>query len=427
MVTVLLVLMFACLILGFPMFLCMIVPSLVVLLYYFPSLDISLLMQQVISGISSYVLLAIPMYIFTADIMCAGETTKRLLDWIESIIGHVHGGLAITGEATCTLFGAISGSTMATLVTVGKPMRPSLLKGGYNDSHTTAMLMSSANIALLIPPSIMMILYCVVTGTSVAELFLAGIGPGIFIFICFAVYDYFYAKRRNLPTRPKATWKERFQTFKKAFLTLGLPLIILGGIYSGMTSPTEAAAIAVLYALILEVLVYKSITWKDIPKISYSTGLVTGIVFIIAATGQAFSWAITFANIPNIITETLLGPDPSALVVMFVCSLIFLVACMFVDSIPVVLIVVPIIFPVAVKAGVNPIQLGIIVTLQSAIGAITPPFGCNIFTACAIWNLKFQTVIKGLAPYILIFVVVALLMILVPELSLWYKFFNLGF
>ncbi len=418
MVALLLGLMFAFLLLGFPMLLSMIIAPLVVLVNYFPNVDPLLVTQQLIAGVSAYALLAVPMFIFAADIMCTGQTADRLLDMVDSFVGHISGGLAITATATCTLFGAISGSTQATFVAIGKPMSKKMEEAGYGISHSLALLMSSANIALLIPPSITMIMYAVVTGTSVGELFIAGVGPGILILVLFSVYEFFIAKYRGIPTKPKATWKQKLEAIKKALLPLGFPVLILGGIYSGVFSPTEAAACSVLYAIILEVFIFKSITFRDIPKIALSTGLVTATVFILVAGGQAFSWVITFAKIPQILTQGILGVDPSALQVLATISVFFFISCMFVDSIPVILILTPIFFPVAVKAGIDPVHLGIIVTLQSAIGAVTPPFGCNIFTACAIFEKDFITVIKGLLPYLLLFILASVLIVLYPGITL---------
>lgn len=420
-VALLMILMFGFLLLGFPMLLSMIVAPLIVLIKYFPNVDPLLITQQLIAGVSPYALLAVPMFILAADIMCTGQTADRLLDMVDSFVGHISGGLSITATATCTLFGAISGSTQATFVAIGKPMSRKMKEAGYDISHAIALLISSANIALLIPPSICMIMYAVVTGTSVGELFIAGIGPGVLILILFSIYEFFIAKYKKIPTKPRSTWKERFKAIKNALWPLGFPVLILGGIYSGIFSPTEAAACSVLYAIILEVFIFKSITFKDLPRIALSTGLVTATVFILVAGGQAFSWIITFAKIPQILTQGVLGTNPSALKILFSISVFFFISCMFVDSIPVILILTPIFFPVAMKAGVDPVHLGIVATLQSAIGAVTPPFGCNIFTACAIFEKDFMTVVKGLLPYLLLFILASVLVVLYPGITLFLR------
>lgn len=419
MVVLLLGLMFFFLVLGCPMMVSMIIAPLTVMTLYIPNVNIMMSVQQLVAGISSPVLLSVPMFILAADIMCAGMTTKRLLDLVESLVGHIRGGMAITTAATCTIFGAISGATMATLVAVGKPMRGRLLNQGYKDSDTLALISCSAIIALLIPPSISMIMYAVVTGSSVGSLFVAGVGPGLMILFFFAVYSFFLARRRGIPALPKTTWRQRFQSFKKAFGPLGFPMIIFVGIYSGIFSPVEAAAISVLYALVLEMLIFRTVVLRDLYRIALSTAIVTCSVFILVAAGQLFSWVISYAKIPQMLTDTILGPSPTALAVLATVTVFFFVGCMFVDSLVVIIILSPIFYSVAIKAGVHPIHLGIIVTLQAAIGSVTPPFGCNIFTACAVFNRPYLEVVRGLLPYMVMLVIISIIVILCPQLSLF--------
>jgi len=361
------------------------------------------------------------MFILAADIMITGQTANRLLDFVEKFVGHIYGGLAITTAATCTLFGAISGATQATVVAIGKPMYGRLTKDGYGDSESLALIINSSIIALLIPPSIVMIMYCVITGASVGELFIAGIGPGLIIFLFFAVYSYFKAKREGIPLKPKANWRERLEGVRKALLPLGFPAIIIGGIYTGFFSPTEAAAASVLYAAFLEILIFKSIKVNDLPQIALSTALVTAAVFILVGAGGAFSWAISYAKIPQMITANLLGVTPSAFKVLVVVTIFYFVGCMFVDQLIVIMILTPIFYPAAAAAGIDPIHLGIIVTLQAAIGSVTPPFGCNIFTACAIFNKPYLHVIKGIPPYLIMLAIISFIMIVFPQAALFFR------
>lgn len=419
MVGLLLGLMFFFLLLNFPMMIAMIVSPLVIMLIFIPNVSVMMGMQQLIAGVSSAVLLSVPMFILAADIMCTGKTTKRLLDLVESFLGHIHGGMAITTAAACTIFGAISGSTQATVVAIGKPMRNRLKELGYKDSNAMALIICSAIIALLIPPSISMIMYAVVTGTSVGSLFIAGIGPGVLMFLFFAVYSFFFAWKTNIPRQEKATWAQRLTAFKRALAPLGFPIIIFAGIYSGMFSPVEAAAMSVLYALILEMFVFRSVTPKKLYQIALSTAVVTCAVFVLVAAGQLFSWVISYAKIPQLLTNAILGPSPSALMVLVVVTVFFFIGCMFVDSLVVIIILSPIFYAAAVQAGINPIHLGIIVTLQAAIGSVSPPFGCNIFTASAIFNKSFLEVVRGLPPYLIMLVIISAIVILFPQLSLF--------
>ncbi len=419
MVAVLLFTMFFFLLLNFPMVVPMIAAPLAVMIGFMPNMDLAMSVQQLIAGVSAQVLLSVPMFILAADIMCAGNTTKRLLDLVETFVGHIHGGMAITTAATCTIFGAISGSTQATVVAIGKPMRQRLLKLGYSDSASSGLIINSAIIALLIPPSISMIMYAVVTGSSVGDLFIAGVGPGLLILLFFSIYSYFYAKWAKIPLQPKANWEQRAAAFKKAIAPLGFPIIIFVGIYSGIFSPTEASAIAVGYALILELIVFRSIRVRDLHKIALSTAVVTCAVYILVAGGQLFSWVISYAKIPQMLTGAILGTDPSAIKILVTVTVFFFVGCMFVDSLVVIIILSPIFFPLAMQAGIDPTHLGIVITLQAAIGSISPPFGCNIFTGCAIFNRPYLDIVKGIPPYLIMLIAITVIVIAFPQLSLF--------
>lgn len=425
MIWVLLLILFGLLFAGFSMKVPMIAAPIILILIYFPELDPVVLIQQYYAGLQSFVLLAVPMFIFAADIMSAGNTSKRLLDMISSFIGHIRGGYAITTAAACTLFGSISGSTQATVVAVGKPMREQLLAAGYREKQAIPLIINASDLALMIPPSISMIMYAVVTGTSVGDLFIAGIFPGLLIFLMFTVYSYILAYLHNLQGREKkAPWKERLYTLKKAILPLGFPIIIIGGIYTGTFSPTEAAAVSVGYAFILEVLVYRKLKLKDIPQIAESTAIVTAAVFILVAAGTAMSWMLSYAKLPEAITDTVIGSDPSQTYVLFIVAVFFFIGCMFVDPLVVILILTPIFFPVATEAGVDPIALGVIITLQAAIGSATPPFGVDIFTAVAVFERPYTEIIRGSWPFILILLFASALFILFPELILIYEYFT---
>ncbi|MCR6111943.1 TRAP transporter large permease [Bacillus sp. A301a_S52] len=419
MVWTLLGIMVILLLMGFPMMIPLIAGPLIIILFYMDNLDPTIMIQQMVEGISSYVLIAVPLFIFAADIMTSGRTSRKLLDFVGSFVGHLRGGYAITTAAACTLFGSISGSTQATVVAIGKPMRERLLKVGYKDSSAIALIINSSDVALLIPPSIGMIIYALVSDASVGDLFIAGIGPGVLIFIFFATYAYIHAKVYDIPLAPKVPWKERGGIFLKALLPLGFPIIIIGGIYTGQFTPTEAAGISVLYAFVLEVLIFRSIKLKEIPNIALSSGIVTSAVFVLVAGGQAFSWVISFARIPQMLTDAVLGNDPSALYILFIVALFFFIGCMFVDPIVVILILTPIFAPVATAAGVDPIHLGVVIVFQAALGSATPPFGVDIFTASAVFNKSYLDVIRGTPPYIVMLLIVSVLVIVFEDISLF--------
>lgn len=419
MIATLLIILFVLLFLGAPLMLGLLLSSFAAIQLFMPDIDPLWLTQQITGGVESFTLLAVPMFIFGADIMATGQTSNRLLDLINSFVGHIKGGLAIGTAATCTFFGAISGSTQATVVAIGRPMFQRMVDKNYGVSETLALIINSANIALLIPPSVVMVMYGVVTGASVGELFIAGIGPGLLVLLFFAVFNYFDAKRKNTPVDDKASWDQRLEAFKKALLPLGFPAIIIGGIYSGFFSPTEAAAVSAVYALILEVIIYKSISIRDIGKIALSSGVVTSVVFVLVSAGNSFAWMFSLGRVPQMITSLLLGPNAGAIKVLAMASLFFFVACMFVDQLVAIIILAPMFVGPAAAAGVDPIHLGIIVTLQCAIGSATPPFGCNIFTASAVFKKPYLTVVRKTAPYFIMYFVISVIMIFFPQIALF--------
>ena len=416
---VMLVLLF----MGYPMKVPLLTAALAVVLFFLPGADPSTLIQQMIGGVQPAALIAVPMFIFAADIMTRGQAADRLLDLVAKLVGHVRGGLPITTAVSCTLFGALSGSTQATVVAVGGPLRPKLLKAGYSDSFTTALIINASDIALLIPPSIGMIVYGVVSGTSIGELFIAGVGPGLLILLLFCGYCWVATVRMRIGAMPRATWPERFVALRRALLPLGFPVIIIGGIYAGIFSPTEAAAVSVLYALILEVGVYRELGVREIPKIAQSTGLVTAVVFILVGAGAAFSWVISYAQLPEQLVGDYLGlsADSGYVTIMATIAIAFFIGCMFVDPIVVILILTPIFHPVAVAAGIDPVLVGTVVTLQVAIGSATPPFGCDIFTAIAIFQRPYLEVIRGTPPFIVLLVLASVLLIAFPEIALFLR------
>ena len=410
------------LLLGFPMMIPLIVGAFVGFYQLLGGMDqVETMVQQMMAGIRPASLIAVPMFIFAADIMTRGHSADRLIDLVMAFIGHVKGGLAVSTATACTLFGAVSGSTQATVVAVGTPLRPRMQKAGYNDSFILALIVNSSDIAFLIPPSIGMIIYGVVSNTSIAELFIAGIGPGLLILVLFAAYSVIYAIRNNVPTEPNASWSERLVTLQRAVWPLGFPVIIVGGIYGGIFSPTEAAAACVLYALILEFIVFRSLSPADIYETAKSTGLITAVVFILVAAGAAFSWIISFARIPQEILGAIGIDQMGQIGVLFVISIAFFVGCMFVDPIVVILVLVPIFAPVVEAVGLDPVLVGTIITLQVAIGSATPPFGCDIFTAIAVFKRPYWEVIRGTPPFIFILLSVAVALIFFPQIALFLR------
>jgi tripartite ATP-independent transporter DctM subunit len=414
--------MIVLLLLGFPMMIPLIVGAFVGFYTLFGGLgQMETMVQQIMAGIRPASLIAVPMFIFAADIMTRGQSAGRLIDLVMAFVGHLKGGLAVSTAAACTMFGAVSGSTQATVVAIGSPLRPRMQKAGYNDSFILALIVNSSDIAFLIPPSIGMIIYGVVSNTSIAELFIAGIGPGLLILVLFSFYSWLYAVRNNVPTEPKTSWPDRARAVQYALWPLGFPAIIIGGIYGGIFSPTEAAAACVFYALILEVLVFRSLDLTGVYDTAKSTGLITAVVFILVGVGAAFSWVISFAQIPQEILSSIGIDQMGQIGVLFVISVAFFIGCMFVDPIVVILVMVPIFAPVVASVGLDPVLVGTIITLQVAIGSATPPFGCDIFTAIAVFKRPYWEVIRGTPPFIAILLSVSVALIYFPQIALFLR------
>jgi C4-dicarboxylate transporter, DctM subunit len=411
------------LLVGYPMKVPLISAALAALLVFHSQVSPAVLVQQMIGGIRPAALLTVPMFIFAADIMTRGHSANRLLDLVMAFVGHLRGGLPIASAVSCTLFGAISGSTQATVVAIGGPLRPRLLAAGYSSSFSTALIINASDIALLIPPSIGMIVYGVVSGTSIGELFIAGIGPGLLVLAMFCGYCWLVSGGPTCERQPRSDAAARRRSLRRALLPLGFPVIIIGGIYSGWFSPTEAAAISVVYALILEVIIYREISIREIPEIALSTGMITAVVFVLVGAGAAFSWVVTFAQLPEIWIEQTLGltAESGYWKIMLSIAVAYFIGCMFVDPIVVILILTPMFHPIAVAAGIDPTLVGVMVTLQVAIGSATPPFGCDIFTAIAIFRRPYFEVIRGTPPFILMLLLAALLLIAFPPISLFLR------
>ena len=414
--------MIVLLLLGFPMMIPLITGAFVGFFSLFGGMSqLETMIQQIMAGIRPASLIAVPMFIFAADIMTRGQSANRLIDLVMAFVGHLKGGLAVSTAAACTMFGAVSGSTQATVVAIGSPLRPRMQKAGYNDSFILALIVNASDIAFLIPPSIGMIIYGVVSNTSIAELFIAGIGPGLLILFLFSFYSWLYAVRHKVPTEEKYSWPMRFSAARRALWPLGFPVIIIGGIYGGIFSPTEAAAACVFYALILEVVIFKELDLKGVYETAKSTGLITAVVFILVGVGAAFSWVISFAQIPQEILSSIGIDEMGQIGVLFVISIAFFVGCMFVDPIVVILVLVPIFAPVVDAVGLDPVLVGTIITLQVAIGSATPPFGCDIFTAIAVFKRPYMEVVRGTPPFIFILLSVAVALIFFPQIALFLR------
>jgi C4-dicarboxylate transporter DctM subunit len=316
-------------------------------------------------------------------------------------------------------FGSVSGSAPATVAAMGKMVYPEMRKNGFSEKFSLGLLVASAETALLIPPSITFIIYGWMTGTSIAKLFAGGLAVGLFLGLAFAIMVWIEAKRHGIEPDEKTTWGQRLASLREAKWALGMPFIILGGIYSGTITPTEAAAVSVVYAIFVEMVVYRNFGIIDLVKITEQSAISTCVIFILLALGGLISFYVTLAQVPTQITDFLAAIDAGPIQFLLAVNVCFLIAGMFIDPNSALLILVPPLFPVAQAMGVDPIHFGMIVTLNISLGMITPPFGLDIFVASSTLNKPVLNIIKGVWPFVLVNILVLLVVTYVPQISLF--------
>nr|WP_274611489.1 TRAP transporter large permease [Rhodoplanes elegans] len=405
------------LVLGFEMFLVMGVPTLLAWLLLFPSIPPVALAQKLLGGVNVSTLLAIPFFIFAADIMARGTIAKRLTDLVKTNIGHVRGGIGHTTVVSCMGFGAICGSAPATVAALGRLLHPELLKARYSETFSLALIASSAECALLIPPSITLIIYGWLTGTSIADLFAGGFVVGVALGIAFMIYVQIVTWRTGAGLFPRATRRERLLALRDGLVALGMPFIILGGIYGGIFTATEAAAVAVAYALLIEMVVYRSIGLKVLMEIAEGSAITVAVIFILLATGSMLSFLITLAQVPAFFTQLFAAWNVDWIVFLLIVNVVLLVAGMFIDPNSILLVLVPTFYPVATSLGIDPVHFGLVVCLNICIGMITPPFGLDLFVASSTLRRPVELIIRGIWPFIVVNILVLLLITYVPQIS----------
>ncbi len=405
------------LILGFPIFVILMVSS-VIALVWIMDLPLTMIQTEMFGSVDNYKLIAVPFFIFAGAIMAQGGISRRLVEWVLSILGGIRGSLALTTVGACTVFGAISGSSPATVAAVGGMLFPSLREKGYPEKFASGLLASSGAIAGIIPPSIAMILYGAAAEESVRHLFIAGILPGLFIAFVMGVYIYFYARRRGIREGGSFDAATLVRTTKSGSWALGTPLIILGGIYLGVFSPTEAAGVACLYAILVATLVYRDLTLPGLWKVTVESVYLTAQVLIIVGAATLFSRLLTVAGVPQTMVEWITSLEVSAWVVLLVINLLLLLVGCVLDPASAILVLAPILKPVVAAAGIDPVHFGIIMTVNVSIGMFTPPFGLNIFVTQALFRVPLSSLYPGLVPFIIINLLALGVVTYWPDLSL---------
>jgi tripartite ATP-independent transporter DctM subunit len=375
--------------------------------------------QRMATGLDSFALLAIPFFILAGQLMNQGGIAMRLIEFAKVLVGRLPGGLAFVNVMANMLFGAISGSAAASASAIGSMMHPRMVEEGYDKPFSAAVNITSATTGLVIPPSNILIVYSLASGgVSIAALFIAGYVPGILTGLLLMGVAAAYAYRKNYPVGEKTGLKTAVYRFFNAVPSLMLLVIVIGGILAGIFTATEASAIAVLYAFILA-LIYGEVKLKHIPAILLKSVRVTSIVLLLVATSIGMSWAMSFANIPQNVSEGLLSISTNKIVILLIINLILLFVGVFMDMTPAVLIFTPIFLPVVADLGIDPVHFGIIMVVNLTVGLCTPPVGSLLFIGCSVANLSIMKVIRPLIPFFVAMIVALMLVTYIPALSLW--------
>ena len=383
-----------------------------------PQLPLTILAQRIFTGCDSFAMLAIPAFILAGDVMSKGGLSKRLVSFADSCVGWISGGISLVSLVACTFFAAISGSSVATTAAIGGLMYPEMVKRGYPKEYAAAVQAIGGTLGIVIPPSIVFVIYGNITGTSVSSLLMAGVIPGVICGIALCVYAYFNAKKNNYPKEEKFSFKRFLLSFKNAIWALVMPIVILGGIYSGIFTPTESAVVAVFYGIIICLAVYKEITCKGIWDIIKSTAISTSNLMFLVVTAQLFGWLITYYRIPVYVTNAFMAVASSKLIFLILVIILLIICGMFLEVGATNLILAPILAPIAAAFGVDPVHFGLLFVFLLAMGQATPPFGTTMFVACGISNEPVSKVSKALLPFIIVEIACALLFAFVPALSI---------
>lgn len=394
--------------------------SLLTILVSIPNVaGLTTIAQRMGTGLDSFALLAIPFFILSGQLMTHGGIADRLIGFAKTIVGALPGGLALINIISAMLMGAIAGSAMASASAMGSILGPKMEKEGYDKEYGAAVNITSATIGLVIPPSNVLIVYSLASGgVSIAALFLAGYIPGILTGLFLMIVAAVWAKKKGYPTFKRSTLFEVFKTFVNAFPSLLLLFIVIGGIVGGFFTATEASAIAVLYTLILGFL-YKEIGIKDLPKILLESSKTSAVVMLLIATSMTMSWIMSYENIPQDISDLLLGFSDNKIIILLIINLLLLFVGVFMDMTPAVLIFTPIFLPVVTKLGIDPIHFGIIMVLNLCIGLCTPPVGSVLFVGIGIAKTSIEKVLKPLLPLFIAMLLALGLITFLPEITLW--------
>lgn len=416
-ILILFVLLFGLMLIGVPIAISLGLSSAITIIFFSPD-SVRGLVIKMFETSEHYTLLAIPFFLIAAAFMTTGGVARRLIDFANSCVGHVRGGLAIGSVLACMLFAALSGSSPATVAAVGSIAIAGMVRSGYPVEFGAGIISNAGTLGILIPPSIVMVVYAAATEQSVGKMFIAGVVPGLLLGLALMVAIYIVARIKKLPAQPRATFREWITNLRKSLWGLLLIVIILGGIYSGMFTPTEAAAVAAVYSAFIALFVYKDMGIRDLPKVMLDSGKMTVMLMFIIANAMLFAHVLTTEQIPQLISQWVLGLGLEPWMFLIVVNLVLLIAGNFMEPTAIILIMAPIFFPIATQLGIDPIHFGIIMVVNMEIGLITPPVGLNLFVTSAVTGLPVTKTIKAAMPWLLILLAFLLVITYVPIVSL---------
>mgnify|MGYP001296010527 CR=1 FL=1 len=418
MIVTLFIALFVFLLLGVPVFVALALSSMVALLG-FTNYEPIVVVQRMVGGVDKFSLMAIPFFILAANVMKTGGIAKRILNWAETMVGHQTGGMALTTEVACMFFGAVSGSSPATVIAIGGLTYPKMIEEKYPKDFTIGLITSSGSVALLIPPSISAIVYGSVTGVSVGALFMAGFGAGILYGIFFLIYSYLYARKHDIPRTRRKTGRERWKATRDASWALGVPIIIIGGIYAGIFTPTEAAGVSAFYAIIVSLFIYREMTFKQLWECCITSAGTTAQVMILLAAASIFAWVLTIGQVPQSLSQSIVDANLGRYGFLLLVNLLMILEGMFIDGSSAIIITAPLLYSAAIGLGINPVHLGVIMVANAAIGMFTPPFGLNLFVAKPVTGQDMTSIMKGVLPFVAISIAALFVITYIPQISMF--------
>jgi tripartite ATP-independent transporter DctM subunit len=382
-------------------------------------LNLTILAGKMFEGLDSFALLAIPFFMLAGALMNEGGITRRLIRFAQVIVGWVAGGLAYVNVVASMLFAGISGSAAAEAAAIGSVMIPSMNKEGYDKDFSAALTAAASTMGPIIPPSIPMILYGVIANVSIGALLLAGAIPGVMLGAGFMVMVWYYTRTRGYPAGPRPTVREFLGALKDALLALTMPGIIIGGILGGVFTPTESSAVAAVYAFVLGVFVYREIRWSRLPALLAEAGLGTAVVMLVIGASELFAWILAAEQVPQVLAAGVLAVSASPWVVLLLVNVVLFILGIWLEPAPLLIILVPVLAPLAAKVGIDPVHFGTVFVINAVIGLITPPVGASLFVVCSVGKLSLEKISRAIWPFVGMAVLVLLLVTYIPALSTW--------